>query len=155
MSMPYVSILKLGAQYHANKNTNYSSRVARGIAFGEFLRTTRVALKMDPSELAHRVGVTENAIRQMELGYTKMASFGVGLKIAHVLGISPWDLAGEVQPADIAMPQGTDRSEPTAATTLELAREVQQLREDVHLLLSDRQGRPAATETPTKRRKPS
>jgi transcriptional regulator with XRE-family HTH domain len=48
---------------------------------------------MTPSALAHAVGVTEGAIRQMESGQTKSASFLVGLKLAHVLGVTAWFLA--------------------------------------------------------------
>jgi DNA-binding XRE family transcriptional regulator len=48
---------------------------------------------MTPSALAHAVGVTEGAIRQMETGHTKSASFIVGLEIAEVLGVDPWLLA--------------------------------------------------------------
>jgi transcriptional regulator with XRE-family HTH domain len=48
---------------------------------------------MTPSALAHAVGVTEGAIRQMESGQTKSASFLVGLKLADVLGVTPAFLA--------------------------------------------------------------
>jgi transcriptional regulator with XRE-family HTH domain len=48
---------------------------------------------MTPSALAHAVGVTEGAIRQMESGQTKSASFVVGLKLAHILGVTAWYLA--------------------------------------------------------------
>ena len=48
---------------------------------------------MTPSALAHAVNVTEGAIRQMESGQTKSASFLVGLKLSHVFGVSPWFLA--------------------------------------------------------------
>jgi len=93
--MAYVSTLKRAAQYHTNHNANYSGCVEDDSSFGDRVRTRRLALGLTPSTLAQRVGVTENAIRQMELGYTKCASFAVGLKLAHVLGISPWALAGE------------------------------------------------------------
>lgn len=46
------------------------------------------------TQLASRVGVTESAIRQMENGQTKIASFVVGLRIADELGTTPWYLAG-------------------------------------------------------------
>jgi hypothetical protein len=43
--------------------------------------------------LAHAVGVTEGAIRQMESGQTKAASFVFGLRLARVLDVTPWYLA--------------------------------------------------------------
>jgi transcriptional regulator with XRE-family HTH domain len=57
------------------------------------LRALREQQKMTPSALAHAVGVTEGAIRQMESGQTKSASFLVGLKLADVLGVSAVYLA--------------------------------------------------------------
>jgi len=62
-------------------------------SFGDRLRTLRTRRHLTPSSLAHAVGVTEGAIRQIESGQTKSASFLVGLKLAHVLGVSPWFLA--------------------------------------------------------------
>jgi transcriptional regulator with XRE-family HTH domain len=54
---------------------------------------------MTPSALAHAVGVTEGAIRQMESGQTKRASFVTGLRLAEILGVTPWFLAmGEEGP---------------------------------------------------------
>jgi transcriptional regulator with XRE-family HTH domain len=61
--------------------------------FGERLRSLRTRRHLTPSALAHAVGVTEGAIRQMESGQTKSASFLVGLKLSHVFGVSPWFLA--------------------------------------------------------------
>jgi transcriptional regulator with XRE-family HTH domain len=61
--------------------------------FGERLRSLRTRRHLTPSALAHAVGVTEGAIRQMESGQTKSASFLVGLKLSHVLGVSPHFLA--------------------------------------------------------------
>ncbi|MBV8579978.1 MAG: helix-turn-helix transcriptional regulator [Candidatus Eremiobacteraeota bacterium] len=61
--------------------------------FGERLRSLRTRRHLTPSALAHAVSVTEGAIRQMESGQTKSASFLVGLKLAHVLGVTPWYLA--------------------------------------------------------------
>jgi transcriptional regulator with XRE-family HTH domain len=61
--------------------------------FGDRLRSLRTRRHFTPSALAHAVGVTEGAIRQMESGQTKSASFLVGLKLSHVLGVSPWLLA--------------------------------------------------------------
>jgi transcriptional regulator with XRE-family HTH domain len=61
--------------------------------FGERLRALRTRRHLTPSSLAHAVGVTEGAIRQMESGQTKSASFLVGLKLANVLGVTAWHLA--------------------------------------------------------------
>jgi transcriptional regulator with XRE-family HTH domain len=58
-------------------------------SFGVRLRRLREQRHMTPSALAHAVGVTEGAIRQMESGQTKSASFLVGLKLAEVLGVTP------------------------------------------------------------------
>jgi transcriptional regulator with XRE-family HTH domain len=61
--------------------------------FGERLRSLRTRHRLTPSALAHAVGVTEGAIRQMESGQTKSASFLVGLRLSRELGVSPWFLA--------------------------------------------------------------
>lgn len=61
--------------------------------FGERLKELRERAGLRPSDLASKVGVTENAIRQMESGYIKSASFGVGVKLADVLGVSARFLA--------------------------------------------------------------
>jgi transcriptional regulator with XRE-family HTH domain len=75
--------------------------------FGRRLRRLRLACGLSCTQLAYRVGVTEGAIRQMESGQTKIASFVVGLRLARVLGTTAWylangnaDLRGE--PADDA-----------------------------------------------------
>jgi transcriptional regulator with XRE-family HTH domain len=74
-------------------------------SFGDRLRTLRTRRHLTPSSLAHAVGVTEGAIRQMESGQTKSASFLVGLKLSHVLGVSPWFLAtGRDAPAETESP---------------------------------------------------
>jgi len=56
--------------------------------FAERLRRLRLAAGLTPSALAHEVGVTEGAIRQMESGQTKSASLVVGLRIADTLGVN-------------------------------------------------------------------
>jgi transcriptional regulator with XRE-family HTH domain len=61
--------------------------------FGERLRRYRTAAALSTSDLAYRVGVTEGAIRQLESGRTKSASFTLGLKIAKVLDVDAWLLA--------------------------------------------------------------
>ena len=65
-------------------------------SFGERLRRLRTACGVSCAHLAHRVGVTEGAIRQMESGQTKMASFVIGLRLAKELGIDAWYLANGV-----------------------------------------------------------
>src|SRR5947209_3341204 len=88
---PFRSILARRAQYHTATARKYTARVAE--TFGERLRTLRSRRQLTPSALAHAVGVTEGAIRQMESGQTKSASFQVGLKLAQVLGVTAWFLA--------------------------------------------------------------
>ena len=61
--------------------------------FGERLRTLRERRKMTVSQLAVAVRITEGAIRQMESGQTKSASFLTGLRLAHTLDVTPWFLA--------------------------------------------------------------
>lgn len=77
--------------------------------FGERLRVYRLRKNLTPGELAHAAGVSEGAIRQMESGQTKSASFVVGLRIAATLGISPWLLAtgrdGGADPAESRRPR--------------------------------------------------
>lgn len=65
-------------------------------SFGERLRRLRVARSVSCAQLAHRVGVTEGAIRQMESGQTKMASFVIGLRLAKELGTGAWYLANGI-----------------------------------------------------------
>jgi transcriptional regulator with XRE-family HTH domain len=97
---------------------------------------------MTPSALAHAVGVTEGAIRQMESGQTKSASFVVGLKLARVFEVTPWYLA-----------TGEDAETPgAAASDGALVALIEQLTLQVHAL--DRRLR--ALEAPprgTKRRR--
>lgn len=70
--------------------------VRRVESFGERLRGLRLSRSLSCAQLAHKVGVTEGAIRQMESGQTKMASFVIGLRLAKELGIDPWYLANGV-----------------------------------------------------------
>ncbi len=65
----------------------------RAERFGERLRRLRTARMLSCAQLAQRVGVTEGAIRQMESGQTKMASFVIGLRLARELGVDAWLLA--------------------------------------------------------------
>jgi transcriptional regulator with XRE-family HTH domain len=76
--------------------------------FGDRLRTLRSRQRLTPSALAHAVGVTEGAIRQMESGQTKNASFLVGLRLARLFGVSPWYLAtGTEEEGDVAATDGS------------------------------------------------
>lgn len=75
--------------------------------FGERLRRLRVARGLSCAHLAQRVGVTEGAIRQMESGQTKMASFVIGLRLAKELDTGAWYLANGV-PDDAAAHDGAD-----------------------------------------------
>jgi transcriptional regulator with XRE-family HTH domain len=78
--------------------------------FGERLRALRTRRRLTPSALAHAVGVTEGAIRQMESGQTKTPSFMVALKLAHVLGVTPTFLGtGRDAPPETGSPL-SDRS---------------------------------------------
>lgn len=61
--------------------------------FGARLRQLRIARGLTCTQLASRVGVTESAIRQMENGQTKIASFVIGLRIAKELGTTAQYLA--------------------------------------------------------------
>ncbi|HEV3088888.1 MAG TPA: helix-turn-helix domain-containing protein [Candidatus Elarobacter sp.] len=65
-------------------------------SFGERLRRLRTGRALSCALLAQRVGVTEGAIRQMESGQTKMASFVIGLRLAKELGTDAWYLANGV-----------------------------------------------------------
>jgi transcriptional regulator with XRE-family HTH domain len=96
------------AQYHTTTARSYTALVPE--TFGERLRTLRTRRRLTPSALAYAVGVTEGAIRQMESGQTKTPSFLVGLKLAHVLGVTPAFLGtGRDAPPETGSPS-SDRS---------------------------------------------
>lgn len=61
--------------------------------FAVRLRRLRQERRMSFTKLAIAVGVTEGALRQMESGQTKWPAFPVGIRLAHVLGVEPRDLA--------------------------------------------------------------
>ncbi len=70
-------------------------------SFGERLRRLRRARALTIPALAKLVGVTESAIRQLESGESKSASFAVGLRLAQVLDVDAAVLAfGEGAPLD-------------------------------------------------------
>jgi transcriptional regulator with XRE-family HTH domain len=62
--------------------------------FGKRLRQAREKQNLTVGKLAQIAGLTEGAIRQMESGQTKNAVLPNGLKIARLLKVSPWWLAG-------------------------------------------------------------
>ena len=83
------------------------SALLRVESFGDRLRRLRLGRGLSCAQLAHRVGVTEGAIRQMESGQTKMASFVIGLRLAKELGTGAWYLANGV-PEDTEPDGGPD-----------------------------------------------
>ncbi|MBV8643320.1 MAG: helix-turn-helix transcriptional regulator [Candidatus Eremiobacteraeota bacterium] len=76
-------------------------------SFGERLRRLRLASGLSCAQLAQRVGVTEGAVRQMESGQTKIASFVIGLRLAKELRTDAWYLANGVTD-DAETPGGAD-----------------------------------------------
>ena len=119
---------------------------------GERIKSLRTNRGLTAAQLAACIGIGENAVFKLESGLTRQPSFAVGIKLARTLGVSPDELAfGETRP-DTTPPAGRFAE---AVEVRDLALEVQQLREDVHLLLGDRLARPVETETQTKRRRPS
>lgn len=78
-------------------------------SFRERLRKKRLEHGLSPGELAIAVGVTEGAVRQMESGQTKSASFAVGVKLALALGCSPYWLAtGREKPSTADFPRDSN-----------------------------------------------
>jgi len=96
--------------------------------FGRRLRRLRLARGLSCSQLAYQVGVTEGAIRQMESGQTKIASFVIGLRLAEELGTTAWYLAVG-GPDDRARERESDDS---------LAQRVAALERRISLLLDER-----------------
>ncbi len=82
-----------GALRAARDRQALTAMFVRAERFGERLRRLRVDRRISCAQLAHRVGVTEGAIRQMESGQTKMASFVIGLRLARELGVEACYLA--------------------------------------------------------------
>ncbi len=70
--------------------------------FAERLQRLRVGRRLNCTQLAHAVGITEGAVRQMESGQTKRPSFLLGLRLADVLDVDPWYLATGRQRPDRA-----------------------------------------------------
>jgi transcriptional regulator with XRE-family HTH domain len=61
--------------------------------FGDRLRRLREEQGFSIATLAVEIGVSEGAIRQMETGNVRSPSLLVGLRLAHRLGIDPYELA--------------------------------------------------------------
>jgi transcriptional regulator with XRE-family HTH domain len=101
--------------------------------FGRRLRRLRLARGLSCSQLAYRVGVTEGAIRQMESGQTKIASFVIGLRLAKELGTTAWYLAH----GDADGRNGSDRD---CDATDPLTQRVAALEQRVSLLIDERKG---------------
>jgi transcriptional regulator with XRE-family HTH domain len=112
-------------------------------SFGERLRSLRTRRRLTPSGLAHAAGVTEGAIRQMESGQTKSASFLVGLRLARILGVTPWYLATGEEAAEKDLPGDA----PAVRLVEQLTLQLHALDRRVRVL----EGRPRAA----KRRRPA
>lgn len=80
------------AQYHTVKRSVYHAAMETE-TFQERLKRLRESANLSAGALALRVGVTEGAIRQMESGQTKSASFVVGVRLSNALGVTPHYLA--------------------------------------------------------------
>jgi transcriptional regulator with XRE-family HTH domain len=119
------STLPRVAQYHTTNSPEYTSAVAE--SFGERLRALRTRRRMTPSALAHAVGVTEGAIRQMESGQTKSASLLVGIKLAGVLGVTVTYLATGREKIPETESPSPDRSAPILERLERLERHVLQI----------------------------
>ena len=61
--------------------------------FAQRLRRLRTARAFSIPQLAKLVGVTDSAIRQLESGESKSASFTVGIRLSQVLEVDPTALA--------------------------------------------------------------
>jgi transcriptional regulator with XRE-family HTH domain len=103
--------------------------------FGRRLRRLRLARGLSCSQLAYRVGVTEGAIRQMESGQTKIASFVVGLRLAKELGTTPWYLAHGPSSAEH---DSRDRANSEPGTNDPLVDRIAALERRISLLIDDR-----------------
>lgn len=62
-------------------------------SFGDRLRRLREEQGFSVTDLASSVGVSDSAIRQLELGNVKSPSFALGLRIADRLNVDPHYLA--------------------------------------------------------------
>ena len=107
-------MLRFSSQYHTAIFAHYTIAVVT--VFRERLRALREQRGLRIGELARSVGVSDSAIRQMESGGTKRASFTVGLMLSRELGVNPWYLCfGD---DGVVLETGV-RSEEAAAKALE------------------------------------
>ena len=77
-------------------------------SFGKRLRRLREERGFAVADLASAVGVSESAIRQLEVGTVKLPSFALGLRIADRLNVDPYYLAAG---AGFSMTEQIDRIE--------------------------------------------
>lgn len=85
-------------------------------SFGRRLQRLRQERRITVAELARAAGVSDSAIRQLESGSSKSASFAVGLRISEFLEVEPRLLAfGDSSPLTVT------------ATLREILRRVAQL----------------------------
>ena len=124
--------------------------------FGERLRRLRTQRGLSPGELGLKVGVTEGAIRQMESGQTKSASFAVGVRLAHVLGVEPLYLAvGDESPIvaspliDPVQSDRLQRVETAVAELLPLAEQGERLSAAVEAIADALRSRGIPVDMPT------
>jgi transcriptional regulator with XRE-family HTH domain len=61
--------------------------------FAQRLKRLRVAAGLNIPQLAKLAGVSDSAIRQLESGESKSASFATGLHLSQILGVDPFVLA--------------------------------------------------------------
>ncbi len=90
-------------------------------SFGERLHRLRVRRQLTLTDLAHAVGVSESAVRQMEKGQTKSASFVVGVRLAKKLGVTAEYLALGTGAASEKEPPVSDQDRTPPLPALELA----------------------------------
>lgn len=66
---------------------------------GDRIRGLREAKGLTRSELAYKIKISPQGMAALENGETKSPSFAVGLKLARILGASPWEIAfGKPEP---------------------------------------------------------
>lgn len=73
---------------------------------GSRVKRLREALGMSRTDLASHVGLSSQAIAALENGVSKQPSFVVGIQLARVLRVRPYELAGLIPPPSVHF--GTD-----------------------------------------------
>jgi len=68
---------------------------------GSRVKRFREALGMSRTDLASRVGLSSQAIAALENGVSKQPSFVVGIELARVLRVRPYELAGLIPPPSV------------------------------------------------------